>query len=514
MLGNFDQVIHHITSVLDIAKKKKLDKYISDSYTYLAIVYDSQGMFEQSIVYMHLATDLYKRNHLTKDLALAYNNLGYAFKQLNELDSSLVYISKSLELKYALNLKTKIPATLLLLGELLSKKGNKAAIDTLFKAKRLFEEQNSQYDLAFCLNAISDHYLLNNDYDKVLSYSNESLKIAEKLRAKRLIRNAYENLSEAAKHKTDYKSALAFKEFQNKIDDELNAKQAQLEISKYEKNIELKDLLLRERIQSSEIELLSNKTKYLSVIAVLALVLVVYSQLKRRKIKQLNLELRTANEEKNKFIGIVAHDLRSPLQIILAHLEIMELSTKKSVSSKTVSKEVMRMNKMINSLLNISQIEQGLLSLDLQPKNFEEIINDRQYFYVQMCEKKGIHFELECDSNLPLIKLDQLRLIEVLDNLISNAIKYTYRDGVVKVTIKNSIDKIEISVSDNGQGLSEEDLDKLFTGEKLNTTPTGNETSTRFGLISVKKIIEAHHGKINVSSVKGRGLTFTFSLPC
>ncbi len=66
MLGNFDQVIQHISSVLEIAKKKKLDKYISDSYTYLAIVYDSQGRFEQSIVYMHLATDLYKRNHLTK----------------------------------------------------------------------------------------------------------------------------------------------------------------------------------------------------------------------------------------------------------------------------------------------------------------------------------------------------------------------------------------------------------------------------------------------------------------
>jgi len=117
-------------------------------------------------------------------------------------------------------------------------------------------------------------------------------------------------------------------------------------------------------------------------------------------------------------------------------------------------------------------------------------------------------------TELPHVNADAVRIGEVLDNLVSNAVKYTQPGGTVRISCERRDGDIVTHVEDNGQGLGEDDLREIFrTFKKLSARPTGGETSTGLGLAIVKRIVEIHGGSIWVTSEKGKGARFSFALP-
>lgn len=242
-------------------------------------------------------------------------------------------------------------------------------------------------------------------------------------------------------------------------------------------------------------------------------------RLKANRLKETNIELERLNQEKNKFIGIAAHDLRSPLAGIHGLIEIL-LMEKSRLSEEQIeiSDNIMRLSRnmltLIQNLLSISSIESGILNVDLQTRNYLLFVEEQVFLYEIMAKKKNITISLKNDSPDIEAIFDPHYMTQALGNLLSNAIKYSPRNSTVTVRIHQTQQGIVTEVSDKGAGITKEDQTKLFNYfQTVSTKPTNGEASTGLGLAIAKKIIAVHNGTIGVRSTPGTGSCFYYTLP-
>lgn len=168
---------------------------------------------------------------------------------------------------------------------------------------------------------------------------------------------------------------------------------------------------------------------------------------------------------------------------------------------------------LVNDLLDVSVIESGKLELQCQKGSINSLIEDRIKINKVIAKKQNITLHSDL-AEIPESMFDPNRITQVMDNLISNAIKFSPHDLNIYVTSKMHNNMVRVSVKDEGPGISKEDQSRLF-GEfqRLAAQPTDGEKSTGIGLSIVKKIVEVHGGTISVFSKLGEGATFSFELP-
>jgi signal transduction histidine kinase len=225
------------------------------------------------------------------------------------------------------------------------------------------------------------------------------------------------------------------------------------------------------------------------------------------------------NQLKNKFLGIAAHDLRNPLASIRGFSELLLSDDMGSLTEdqhefiKTIHSLSQDMLNLVNDLLDVSVIESGKLELKRQPGSLKVLIEERIHINSILAKNKQMKLH-ESLATVPEVSFDYSRIAQVVDNLISNAIKYSPSGSNIFVSLNQQGMKAQISVRDEGPGIEPEEQKRLF-GEfqRLSTKPTGGEKSTGLGLSIVKKIVEAHNGTTAVESQPGAGSTFTFILP-
>lgn len=226
------------------------------------------------------------------------------------------------------------------------------------------------------------------------------------------------------------------------------------------------------------------------------------------------------NELKNKFLGIAAHDLRNPIALITNYLDLL-INTdiikteeeKKQIYQKMLN-TAHHMQKLLEDLLDITAIESGNMKLEKIPTNIKNILLSAHERNSLLAKKKNINIKLIVPEDLPKITIDPIRISQVLDNLISNAIKFSYPNSDVIISVNFTQNEFFISVKDHGVGIPTVELSKLFKEfGKTSAKPTGNEKSTGLGLAIVKKIIDAHNGTIEVTSEVNKGSTFTIKIP-
>ena len=226
------------------------------------------------------------------------------------------------------------------------------------------------------------------------------------------------------------------------------------------------------------------------------------------------------NEIKNRFLGIAAHDLRSPLTVIKGNLDLLkdgllgDISAAQDEAVRRMSLYCEAMLSLINDLLSVSTIEAGKLQLrirDVAPGPFMSQIYD---FNRMLAKTKDINLCLNMDDHLPLIQIDPDRMTQAVNNLISNAIKFSHPGGTVILNVKPAENRIQISVTDQGPGIPAPEISRLFHFfEKTSVRPTRGEQSTGLGLAIVRKLVEAHGGEVTVLSEEGTGSTFSILLP-
>ncbi len=239
-----------------------------------------------------------------------------------------------------------------------------------------------------------------------------------------------------------------------------------------------------------------------------------------RELARKNGELEKLNEEKNKYLGMAAHDLRNPLSVILGFSEFLMEEMEGVVNEKQneflsiIKSSSEFMLQMVNDLLDISQIEAGKLQLDKEMYYIIPFVDHTISLNNIWAEKKKIKISFHYDDRRIKIPIDPHKMEQVLNNLISNAIKYSPPESSIEVNVASSENSILISIRDEGQGIPANEIDNLFKPfSKTSVKGTAGEKSTGLGLLIARRIVEGHNGKIWVESEIGKGSAFFVSLP-
>ena len=239
----------------------------------------------------------------------------------------------------------------------------------------------------------------------------------------------------------------------------------------------------------------------------------------KQAIEQQNAELRRLNDVKNAFLGMAAHDLRNPLSNIRMALSLLldkESAWPEAMQQTLLEESVGQtdyMLRLLNELLDVSQIEAGKFTMNPVSAPVGPFLRDTVRWHQQLAQAKGTEVLLELAAEGE-IQADFTRLRQVMDNLISNAVKFSAPGSKVYLRARQTEIGWRFEVQDQGPGLSDKDKQQLFQHfARLSARPTGGEKSTGLGLAITRQIVEAHGGEIGVDSILGNGATFWVTLP-
>jgi PAS domain S-box-containing protein len=232
-----------------------------------------------------------------------------------------------------------------------------------------------------------------------------------------------------------------------------------------------------------------------------------------------NQDLILINEEKNHFLGIAAHDLKSPLQSILGLINLINISSQNLTSEQLeyvryIQRSCANMQMLITNLLDINRIEQGMISGAPESIQLSELSSDLVKEFQEQARSKNISLRVECNAPDQNIIVDKNALWRVLENLISNAIKFSPQNTETLLCITHSRQHVRFDVVDQGPGILPEDMPRLFKKfQRLQSRPTNGESSTGLGLSIVKQLVQSLNGTISVDSKPNKGSKFTVDLP-
>jgi signal transduction histidine kinase len=296
-------------------------------------------------------------------------------------------------------------------------------------------------------------------------------------------------------------------------------KKSRSQILQHEKELESKIQQRTKDLQNKVDELNSTKTAILNMMEDTDDVNrnLIATQTDLKKIVK---QLKEVDAKKDEFISIAAHELKTPLTSIrgfadlLQNPEISKDPEKRRKYFEIIKNDTTRLGKLITDILDLSRVDLGTLKLNKTDVKIDELVKSLREQMDVIIKEKGITPVYEVEKNLPSIKTDVNRLIQVLSNLIVNAVKYTEKGGRITIRIFRRANNFIFSVQDTGIGISKEDLPKIFERfYQADSSYTRQVGGTGLGLAIAKEIINTMGGSISVTSTKGKGAMFIFNIP-
>lgn len=230
-------------------------------------------------------------------------------------------------------------------------------------------------------------------------------------------------------------------------------------------------------------------------------------------------ELKKLDVEKNEFLSIAAHELKTPLAAIHGFSQLLQnedVFMNKDTRNKyldIIDKETNRLGRLVSNILDLSRVDLGTIRFVIEKVNLYEIVERIKVEIEKRAKEKGLELTFEIEKNLPKIPTDQEKLIQILLNLIDNAIKYTPK-GSVKIKINGIGDFVQFAVADTGIGISKKHFSKIFTRfYQVDSSYTRKAMGSGLGLSICKEYVKALGGEIWFESEKRKGSTFYFTLP-
>jgi signal transduction histidine kinase len=242
----------------------------------------------------------------------------------------------------------------------------------------------------------------------------------------------------------------------------------------------------------------------------------------KQSLSEANIELKKLNELKSQFLASVSHELMTPLTSLKGYIDYLyqeklgPLNEGQKRGLEVAQRNLERLNKQILNLIDFSSFESGKFELSLTPFHIKGAVQEAVTNLDAKLTEKEIKYEEVIPESIPPVIADRERIIQILENLITNAVKFTHPGGSISIDCLklNGADtgKIEVCVSDSGVGISHGMKKKVFD-KFFQIDPKGEYKGLGLGLSIVKSIVDAHHEKVTVESKKGRGSRFCFTLP-
>ena len=239
-----------------------------------------------------------------------------------------------------------------------------------------------------------------------------------------------------------------------------------------------------------------------------------------RELARLNEELQKLNKVKSDFVSAVSHELRTPLTSIKGYASILmtgklgEVTPAQKERLQKIDKHSNSLTRLVNNLLDIARIESGRMQMDIRGTSVKDMLDSVIDIITPQAKEKNIALKINVKVKPDRIKADPAQMERVFVNLLGNAIKFTPEKGRITISCHENKDLVEFSVEDTGIGIPREDVEKVFEEFFRSDNALDQKVKgTGLGLSLVKKIIEAHKGRIWVESELGKGTKFTFTIP-
>lgn len=231
---------------------------------------------------------------------------------------------------------------------------------------------------------------------------------------------------------------------------------------------------------------------------------------------RMSADLGRAESLRKQMTADIAHELRTPVSVILSHISALEEGVLPATEEnfEVIREETERLGRLIEDLRTLSRVDAGEIEFTLVPVSPAHILESASRAHHPLASEHGIELQVDIDEDLPKIMADRDRIAQVFDNLIGNAIRYSPEGGKIRLTAREYRDGVEFVVSDSGPGINEEDLPRVFDRFYRADPARGRELGgSGLGLAITKSIVESHGGRIGVESTPGQGAAFTLWMP-
>lgn len=551
------------------------DNSLGEAYAYrnLASIHSYNESYFISMEYLQRALEIFMLNNDSVGIGNCYISLGHTYRRLQNTKEEVNYHQKSYEIFKKRNDKERVGVTAHNLGEsYFNIKDLAKSRELTLYAIKINDSLNNQSVLSSCYKVMGLIELAENNFELAENYFKRVIEIATRLgvnsqkvaTAESMIQlatvykimedkrnqykflmcalefskannlptyaqKAYQELILYSSNNNDQEAVKRFTNLYIILNDSLNKKQLRdkysltksivqvHELSKSRNDLEKANLLQLQKIQS--------RNTLIIVIAVSSIVLL-WLLLKfvwlNKKLKNQNAiietqkkDLEILNNTKDKFFGIVAHDLKSPLNslksfssLLIEHFD--NLSKEEILTlSKQLRESVDNTIKMADNLITWARIQMNDYQYNMETIKVKDIASSVCDVYKDVASKKGIKVSCSVEDSLTVTG-DKNQIEFVVRNLVNNAIKFTDKDGFVSLTAKALPGRqVQISVKDSGVGISDESKKKLFSiGHKQSTDGTAGEKGTGLGLMLSFEFVKLNGGQIDIESILGKGTTF------
>jgi len=521
---------------------------IAMNFVDIGNLYYDQENYDYAKKYFQDALTIYEKLRDKEGIATCYTNLGNAFSDAGKNEIGIDYFKQSIILEEELNDQIGIAVNYNNLGDsyILLKDYSKAQ-GYFLRSLKIAQEIDDKELIAIVYLNMADVYDRLKKYNQTIIYATKSLNISNKIGKLDLQLDNLEYLATAYEALGDISKALFILKQHNVVKDSLYSsdKEKKVQLFNALNELEKTHFTITDLSNKNEIAQLKyeneRKITYYLIIAIVVfaflIILSIHQQTAKKKaynllefrnyqINRMNDEieeqrdyLNQLNKTKDKFFSIIAHDLKNPFNSIKGFTELLienshDYNEEKRLKFLRIIKDsTNRASNLLNNLLVWANSQSG--NLTYNPKKTElvkDVLNVVSLLEIQAV-KKEIELYNNVDHNLSVLA-DENMLNTILRNLISNAIKFTKPKGEVRILSSKNNGMVEVSIKDNGVGISEKDMDKLFSIDEKNTNVgTANEQGSGLGLILCKDFIEKHGGKIWVNSIENEGSEFVFTLP-
>ena len=475
----------------------------------IGYIYDEQGDYLKALSYYEKSLAANQEVGSKKGLAISFNDIGGIKRKLGELDQALKYFAKALEINKGAGYKQYAVYNYINIGDV------------------HFEKQG--YDLAL------------QHYSKGLEIATEISKMVQMSQCYDKISQVYEKTGNLSESLRNYKESIRYRDSLNNQENEKTVSQLLTRYETKNKELQIKELESVKEIQTAKIERrrITIIALVISIILALILLAVLYKNYQRKKLvnslllekkdeiekqkqhietknktlESKNKELIDLNLEKNNVLGIIAHDLRSPMNHIIGLTSIMgygkeTLSDDQLQSLEMISDTSTRMREMINRILDINSMDSKEITLDLEEVNVSALLQKVIKEFLDPANKKNIQLNTDIAQDLSAT-LDKNYTLQVVENLIANALKFSPKDKSIFIRLMKNRDKVRIEIEDQGQGIKKSEQHRLFQKfQVLSSKPTAGEKSTGLGLYIVKTFVDAMGGEVWYESGENGGAVF------
>ncbi|WP_113662301.1 tetratricopeptide repeat-containing sensor histidine kinase [Pedobacter nanyangensis] len=521
--GNYDKALAYFMDALSISEKNGHKLGMLEGRVVFAEAYYSLGEYENALSNLRIAEEIDRQIPLSNLSLNMYINYGYVYTKLGNYEKAITYLKKGLAKSNRPDFNGLRISLMVQLGTAYFKSGRRNEAIGIYKEalaftkeiKNVLREQSTLVELS--------QVYVKNQPDSALFYLSQALKIAAQHKMHRQQIVALDKIGDLYKAKGNLVKALYYREQRNSLAEQVFYTDMMKQVSSLESAYELeksKALLTELTAQSKEQKMIKNIILCVAIAIFLVLMVTLGNYFRSKHLNKLltkaNKELEESNEIKDKFFSIIAHDIRSPLVSTISILKLIsDRELDQDMQEKMLGKLVAHCDsslEILDKLLKWGQMQ--IKGVRLNVSEFNPLPNI--YRNLGLLQESAAQKEIEIDIDIEegmVLKADADHFDFIVRNLLANAIKFTERNGEVALKAK-TIDKntVKFEVKDNGVGISQARIEKLFELSATGTKGTSAEEGTSLGLIICREFVIANQGRLEVQSQIGKGTTFSFTM--